>query len=375
MLQLKEPLRQLARTDPRFFADRQNPARRLLESIATRGLTFTTEQDAGFETFAGSLLAVVRSLQAPAHRLPSLLSAAIGQLPPAAQPAALMPTGSAQPRLAPQSASDVLAEQVAAEFQARDDFARAPGVVRRFVTGPWAQVVAQARLSLEASGRPLESDAPVLRYIDVLTDLLWSSQLVLASRNRPRLIKAVPNVLRTLREGLDTIDYPRPKAEAFFHTLLGLQDAAYLTQHSVDLVHEPVWADAGSSAQAGGVGHSIRVRPNAAHDGAQFVDGGFHTPPDFVDTEPVTSDWLALNGREAPPVADGLSVGAWVELHESGHTLRCQLNWASPHGRLFQFVAPHGRSISFSRTGLQRLHIAGRLRLVAGAPDVMAIRH
>ena len=375
MLQLKEPLHQLARTDPRFFADRQNPARRLLESIATRGLAFATEQDAGFETFAGSLVAVVRSLQAPAHRLPSLLSAAIGQLPPAAQPAALMPTGSAQPRVAPQSACDVLAEQVAAEFQARDDFARAPGVVRRFVTGPWAQVVAQARLSLEASGRPLESDAPVLRYIDVLTDLLWSSQLVLASRNRPRLIKAVPNVLRTLREGLDTIDYPRPKAEAFFHTLLGLQDAAYLTQHSVDLVHEPVWADAGSSTQAGGVGHSIRVRPNAAHDRSQFVDGGFHTPPDFVDTEPVTSDWLALNGREAPPVADGLSVGAWVDLHESGRTLRCQLNWASPHGRLFQFVAPQGRSISLSRTGLQRLHTAGRLRLVASVPDAMAMRH
>jgi hypothetical protein len=68
-------------------------------------------------------------------------------------------------------------------------------------------------------------------------------------------------------------------------------------------------------------------------------------------------------------------VGAWVDLHESGRTLRCQLNWASPHGRLFQFATPQGRSISLSRTGLQRLHTAGRLRLVAGSPDAMALRH
>lgn len=373
--QLKAPLQQLARTDPRFFADRQNPARRLLDSITTRGLAFATEQDAGFQAFASSLLAVVRSLQAPGHRLPALLSAAIGHLPLAVEPEALMPPVPAQPRQVQVTQRNGLAEQLAAEFQARDDFARAPGVVRRFVTGPWAQVVAHARLSLDVTDSPLTSDAPVLRYIDVLTDLLWSSQLVLASRNRPRLIKVVPNVLRTLREGLDTIDYPRPRAEAFFHTLLGLQDAAYRTQHSVDLVHESAWADAGRSAQAGGVSHSIQVRPSESQDSGQFVDSAFHTPPDFVDTEPVTSDWLALNGREPLPVADGLSVGAWVDLHESGRTMRCQLNWASPHGRLFQFAAPQGRSISLSRTGLQRLHTAGRLRLVTGAPDPMALRH
>ena len=375
VLQLKAPLLLLARTDPRFFADRQNPARRLLDSISTRGLVFATEQDAGFEAFAGKLLAVVRSLQAPGHRLPALLSAAIGQWPAVAEPAALMSPVTAQPRQSPVAQRNGLAEQLAAEFQARDDFARAPGVVRRFVTGPWAQVVAQARLSLDVSGSPLAADAPVLRYIDVLTDLLWSSQLVLASRNRPRLIKVVPNVLRTLREGLDTIDFPRPRAEAFFHTLLGLQDAAYLTQHSVDMVWQPVWADARPRASDRSIPKTIQVRPSEPCAADLFSDSDFPLPNDFADTEPVTSDWLALSGRELPPVAEGLEVGSWVELHESGRTVRCQLNWASPHGRLFQFAGPHGRSISLSRGGLQRLHTAGRLRLVAGVSESAAARH
>jgi hypothetical protein len=198
---------------------------------------------------------------------------------------------------------------------------------------------------------------------------------VLASRNRPRLIQAVPKVLRTLREGLDTIDYPRGKAEAFFHALLGLQDAAYLTQHSVDVVCAPVWADAGRVAPPQGTDHRIPVRSAALPHHEPEGDSAFPVPPEFVDTEPVTSDWLALAGRDAPPVADGLTLGDWVELNESGHTARYQLNWASPHGRLFLFAAPHGRSVSLSRSGVQRLHSAGRLRLVPDEVVAVGRRH
>ena len=48
------------------------------------------------------------------------------------------------------------------------------------------------------AGDALPADAPALRYMEVLPDLLWSSQLALASRNRPRLIKVIPGLLRTL---------------------------------------------------------------------------------------------------------------------------------------------------------------------------------
>lgn len=376
--QLKAPLRQLARTDPAFFADRQNPARRLLDGITAQGMAFATEQDTGFDAFARSLLGVVCDLQAPVHSLPQRLADALqhfSSAPPMVAAPPVVPARATAPAPMPLPQRDLLVEQLVAEFQARDDFARAPGVVRRFVTGPWAQVVAHARLNLGATDGALAADAPLLRYIDVLTDLLWSSQLVLASRNRPRLIQAVPKVLRTLREGLDTIDYPRPQAEAFFHALLGLQDAAYLTQHSVDVVCAPVWADAGHSAQSRSGNHTIPVRAGVQRDDGRLIDSDFSSPPDFCDTEPVTSDWLALAGREAPPVADGLTLGDWVELNESGHTARYQLNWASPHGRLFLFAAPHGRSVSLSRSGVQRLHSAGRLRLVPDEVVAAGLRH
>src|SRR5690606_36095457 len=51
-----------------------------------------------------------------------------------------------------------------------------------------------------------------------------------ASLNRPRLVRVIPPVLRTLREGLDSIDYPRERVDAFFQTLMGMHEAAYKTQ-------------------------------------------------------------------------------------------------------------------------------------------------
>src|SRR5690606_36419887 len=110
---------------------------------------------------------------------------------------------------------NLLADRVVIEMQARNDFARAPGVVRRFLEGPWAQGVAQARLGM-SEGDSTRGTASAHRFMDVLPDLLWSSQLALASRNRPRLVRVIPGVLRTLREGLYAIDYPRERSEAFF---------------------------------------------------------------------------------------------------------------------------------------------------------------
>ena len=70
---LKPALLQLARTDPRFFADRHNPARRLLDAITTQSLAFTSEQDRGFMAYAQRVHETVMALQAPTQSLPELM--------------------------------------------------------------------------------------------------------------------------------------------------------------------------------------------------------------------------------------------------------------------------------------------------------------
>lgn len=357
---LKQPLQQLARTDPRFFADRQNPARRLLDGITERSLAFTSEQDPGFGPFAEVVREVVHELQMPGPNLAERFTQQLIRLAQTVSPATTPARGLAVQTLVRAEQRNLLAQRVAEEIQARNDFARAPGVVRRFLIGPWAQVVAQARLGATEAATDRPGEAPALRYMDVLPDLLWSSQLALASRNRPRLIKVIPLVLRTLREGLDSIDYPRAQSEAFFQALMGLHEAAYKTHHSegVPAPEPPVGRQAVLDSGAW-------LHPSEARDSGFMEDMQIETQPSYLDTQPMQRDWADLKAEQARQQGQLLPVGTWVDLREDEHTVRCQLTWASPHGTMFLFNSADGRSISLTRRGLDRLQELGRIHVVA----------
>lgn len=355
---LKPALLQLARSDPRFFADRHNPARRLLDIITERALAFTSEQDAGYEAYAQQVSSVVRALQGPSSRgMADRLPEQLLRLTQAAVVPQAAARGLAMQTLVKVEQRNLLAERVASEMQSRNDFARAPGVVRRFLAGPWSQVVAQARMAAPQDGSTLPADAPALRYMDVLPDLLWSSQLALASRNRPRLIKVIPGLLRTLREGLDSIDFPRAQAEAFFQALMGLHEAAYKTHHNENPVDSPL-------NRQGELEAGTWVQPAEARDSGFMDDQSIESIPAFQDTEPLGSDWQRLRENDARSPTP-LGVGAWIELRAGSELRRCQLTWASPHGTLFLFNDVHGRSLSLTQRGLERLLAQDRLRVVA----------
>lgn len=356
---LKAPLLQLARSDPRFFADRQNPARRLLDAITARSLAFTSEQDAGFRPFAGLVHEIVQGLQTAGPELPDRFPEMLQRFNDAQAAIKAPARGLAVQTLVRVEQRNLLAERVAAELEARNDFARAPGVVRRFLQGPWAQVVAHARLEVGGEA-DMPGDAAALCYMDILPDLLWSSQLALASRNRPRLIKVIPHILRTLREGLDAIEYPRAQAEAFFQALMGLHEAAYKAQHSEQAAPGDSPSESRRNLAAEPWMHAVEAR-----DSGFLEDADLDTRPSFVDTEPMPSDWHANRADSGHRPEPLLPVGTWVDLEENGRQVRCQLNWASPHGTMFLFTGAHGRSISLTRGGLERLRRLGRLRVVA----------
>lgn len=368
MLQdMKPALLQVARTEPRFFADRQNPARRLLDAITEHSLAYTNEQDRGYAAFSRQVHSIIDALKKPGgeltDRFSSLLQGFNRSQTEAMAPEQVQARGLAVKTLVRVEQRNLLAERVAAEFRSRNDFARSPGVVRRFLTGPWAQVVAQARLEVSNATGMGASEVPALRYTDILPDLLWSSQLALASLNRPRLVKIIPGVLRTLREGLDSIDYPREQAESFFQALMGLHEAAYKTQRAEPPQDSP-------PSQQGDIDLEPWMQPAEARD-TGFMDDIApeslpDTQPSFVDTQRLQRDWVELKAEMAAqqPVSQ-LSVGTWVDMWQDGQAVRCQITWASPHGTLFLFAGPHGRSLSMTRRGLDRLIEQDKLRVVA----------
>jgi hypothetical protein len=194
--------------------------------------------------------------------------------------------------------------------------------------------------------------------MDILPDLLWSAQPALASRNRPRLLKAIPHVLRTLREGLESINYSSAQTEAFFQTLMDLHMAAYKpprnetppevqSSRQFDATPEP-W-----------------MQPMEARNSGFMDDMAIQAAPAFEETELIQRNWVDIKAEMDSKSAQTLPVGTWVDIWQEGHALRCQITWASPHGTMFLFTASDGRSLSMTRRGLERLLEQDRLRVVA----------
>ena len=366
LMGMKPALLALARNDPRFFADRQNPARKLLDGITEGSLAFTSELDDGYAGFAREVRAIVQALLAPGDDLSERFQALLERLNryqvETAPPDQIKARGQAMQTLVKVEQRKLLAERVANEFRARQDYPKAPGVVRRFLAGPWAQVVAHARMA-DSAGMPLTpADSPAIRYTDILGDLLWSSQLALASLNRPRLVKIIPRLLRTLREGLDSIGYPREQSEAFFQALMGLHEAAYKTQRM-----EPPADDIGSRHSEEDA--ALWMQSHEAQETNFYNDSlpAESTQPAFADTLPMQRDWADVKADLAARTVTDLVVGSWFDMWNDGLALRCQLTWASPHGTLFLFTTSNGRSMSMTRRSLDRLVEQDRLRLIAAA--------
>ena len=352
---LKPVLLQLARTNPRFFADRENPARRLLDAMTSQGLAFTSEQDAGYAQFAEITGRMIGALNLAKVDLPERIGAALQRYLEHIKAQPSRRQAHAMETLAKVEQRNLLAERVAGEMQARSDFSRAPGVVRRFLTGPWAQVVAHARLNLEES-RGVPNTAA--RYMDILADVLWSSQLAQASRNRARLIRVAPVILRTLREGLDSIDYSRESSEAFFQALMGLHEAAYRTQRSDTEDRSP-------DSRLPVMDTGTWMHASEAKESGFMEDALIREQPTFEDTQPMARESFPDGASAQVTAIDQLHLGAWVDLREEQGLTRCQLTWASPHGTLYLFTAPGQRSVSLTHRGAERMIALGRLKVVA----------
>ncbi len=363
--QLKPALLRIAHQDPRFFADKLNPARRLLDEVTQRSLAFENVGSRGLSRFLATLDDVAQLFLRVDVDVSTLFETALEVLTPDDTPlqrtAETQAHGLAVATLVKAEQRFLLAEKVAKEVARRPDFKEADPLVQQFVQGPWAQVIAQARLE-PATHLPPGRVSPALRYLGVLSDLLWSSRVEASRRNRGRLARLIPGLLRTLREGLQTIDCDTAASRQFFTAIIALHEAGLKGDgerqpdaNTLPLPTEPM-------AATPSVGHWMR--PSEAAD-TGFMADPFPALPtdDFPDTQSLVH--TAAAPLEAGGVPD-LVAGAWLSLQDDGgQWQRLQLTWSSPHGTLYLFNGPGGRTTSMTRRGFEKLWHSQRLTLVA----------
>ena len=366
---LEPVLLNLSRSDPRYFSERQHPARQLLDRMTHRSLAYSSESDEGFGRFSKALSNGVQ-----------VLTGGEGDAAAFARVLRKLEEGwerdeDAQRKRHEENARallhaeqrNMLAQRVAEDFQKQLADKDVPEMIGAFLRGPWAQVIAQSQLS-RTDGVPDPQG-----YSALVEDLIWSVQLNLTRRNRNKLVQMVPNVLVKLRQGLQLINYPEERIPLLFDALVSVHEQAFELPE-------------GSSAHAQGA--QDPANPNVDGDAttlppemAPSFDGLDADDPWLAESEANESGFLGAVGHEgldvptdavapddAQPspwsVAD-LGIGSWVELRLEGEWVRAQLTWSSPHMTLFMFVSGRGSAHSMSRRTMDRRRAQGLIRVVS----------
>jgi hypothetical protein len=357
--QLEPALLQLAVADPRFFSDKDHPARRLLQEMTDRSLAFDTLETPGFESFMQPLIEVVGPLAQSQIRDQEPFSHALDQL---LGDWAMREKQREQERLRAVGAlrhaeqRNLLAESMAQELRLLPEIEAVPAEIVHFLLGPWTQVMAQARLD-DATG----SNDPG-RYREAVDALIWSAQPHLTCINLGRLARLVPKLLARLHAGLAAIDYPTADTQAFFERLLQLHQQAFAPGRSARPAPRPAAGDQRASATGMETDDPWIAPSEAAESG--FMDASAQALAPAPDAD--RADGLAAT------TAGGLElkVGSWVRLLVNEQWQRTQLSWIGSHGNLFLFTSAYGHTQSMTRRVLDRLAAQGALQIISDQPVV-----
>ena len=366
-------------TDPRFFSDKAHPARQLLEAITAKSLAFSSQDAPGFEQFMQDIQEVSVVLKEghldATQDFAALLADFEGKQNQETPEESIAQEVAVQALLRAEQ-RNLLAEKIAQEIRTRPDFISGNGAIASFLTGPWAHVMAHERLLGEHGG--IGSAKAV--YSLTLGDLLWSLNTAQASRQRKRLVKIIPGMLNSVREGLLSIDYPLEQSKAFYDALMLSHEAAIksVAGRLDNAVSAPEALE--KAFETGDRNNSPANEPWLAPHEAQQSGFMEDWKPDATGFQPtVPGQQLpvseAQGGREgvanneaallSPESSVELLLGAWVELLSEGRWLRAQLTWISPHNTLFMFTSGGRRSHSMTSRMLQQLLAADRLRIIS----------
>ncbi len=363
--QLEPAYLRLSLIDARLFTDKYHPARLLLQEITHRSLAYRSITATGFQVFKDELDAALEPLLECPIESASPFEAVLVQLQTQWQRAAKISAQAQEEAveiLQHVEQRNVLAEKIARDIISHRDAASVPAVVIEFLCGPWAHVVAQARIATGSGSSNAD------KYQALISALLWSTHPELTRKNIAKLTRLVPLLLSTLREGLDTIKYPSIKATAFLESLMGLHQQAFR---------------AGDQSAGAKLSHEAPVVP-PLRTLPVLNDDPWVAPEEArvsnlvalqemdADEKPLASASPMVAAAEADDAitVDDLPLGSWVELQVDGQWVRTQLTWASPHGTLYLFTSAVGTSQSMTRRSRDRLIAAGNLRVISGAPVV-----
>ena len=350
----------LAATDPRFFSDKAHPARRLLDTITNSSLGFASEVAPGFPAFMENLRQVAMLLTeqhaSDAQHFARLLEN-FERKQDRHSPAYRQSRQRAEEALLQAELRNIVAVKIAAEIRQLPDFVGVKPVISGFLTGPWAQVMANER----RLGASANSGGQTSVNTQTLGDVLWCVTADQASSHHKWLVEIIPGMLKSFREGLLSIDYPLAQAKPFFDEIRACHQRALDSSGEAPAPALPS-RSAAREMFVTDEDEQSSVQPWIAPAEAQ--DSGFMQDIDLpnaaglsFDPPPQSQAAAAAPSSDLPALVQSteLHLGAWIELLVDARWLRAQLTWVSPRNTLFMFTSNGGRQHSMTARILHHL--------------------
>jgi hypothetical protein len=224
--------------------------------------------------------------------------------------------------------------------------------VRQFLFHVWADVLATAGMRHGAQG---EQTKAMKR---AAADLIWSASAKVTREERAEVIRRLPLLLKSLREGMANASMDQAKQDEHIQQLNNSLAAAFTAKAAV-------------------------IPDDRLRELMEQLETLEELLPDAADVEIDESMVLDLSGHQSSELevvleggsmptpamvawARELMVGSWYMLDRGGHTEPVQLSWHGLRKQLSLFVTPQGRCVLFQQHRLASYLQAG---LIVPAQD------
>jgi hypothetical protein len=372
---LQFPLIKVAVTDPALFVSADQPARKLMDRIASTSVGWTPEGE-GNARYLAEVQKAIHTVLSSTDEGISVFERALADFESYLNDERTRdddPVVRAKRALAEAEEREVLAINATIKIRSAFDGVQLESYLREFLLETWVRVLVAVTI------RDRGDNSVLRRYLGIVPDLVWSVQPKLSQEERKRLVGTIPAVLGALREGLLAIDWPKDKMQEFFGKLMNSHAQAVkaleLAHGSPGVPFEP------STLRIKLDGIKLDdITPPPSDTPVQVpdeqvrqalasakVDVNHLAPPSTSQTIPAPRDDLSDEALDA--LIDSWKRGDWFNLRLGDVIERVQLRWVSPRKTLYLFMPAERRSgHSLSPESLRAYLRSGDLAPVEAEP-------
>jgi hypothetical protein len=366
MGRLQVAIVRLSRADATLLRRQDHPTWQLLNRIAAHGAGFQRADDSELKAFLQFLERVIQPLLDSAHPSALQFQQALSEVDAhirAQAEARGQRSALALERLDREQRRQEWQRMLRDQLQHQLDDAHAGKLMRRFLLGPWVEVIAQAMVQ---HGRDA---VEAQTYIELVDALLNSVSPQPDEAARQRLRGQLPDLIRALEQGMDAIALPQMQRQAFLDELM--------RQHGRVLRGLPAVEHAAPAAPA-----PRRPAQTPEELLQQLLDERESQLPsrwafERVDRGQLPTVPVALYSEEHSPHARaalqdwiaGVHIGGWYHLFLQSEWITAQVAWISDSRQMFLFIGQvSDERHSLTRGALEQLVANGLITQLENEP-------